>query len=406
MAFAPERIFLLDYTCVQPFGHNVPSLHIFGTYFSEFAPITTLVPITFRGNIAEFDKILASPLQGFFRFDRSIKFAGFRVSTENFHRAAIKISNRLARRLTGREIAEIDALRNVAEVDHALDFSSSDILVLPSADMYGVRCLVEHFEKCPPERRPRLHFRLIGVMEHHSYSYRSPLEEIVASVRRGRDKGLYIQVSCETPAYLDVLKRHIPDAFLFPYPMHAVSPGPEGLELPTFALPGQGRVDKGYDRICNIAALVKELGRDVRWIVHSMRTTDRHYSPGCQDLLHLNPSIEVMSADLTDNEMRDLYRRSSFSILPYSRETYKLRGSAVFQEALAYGHLCVVPKGTGIAGIAEIVGNGITAETDEEFAHSVVTLCDLPWQQRRDKVAAAQERYGLLVSEAMARIFA
>ncbi|WP_425960587.1 glycosyltransferase [Rhizobium nepotum] len=406
MAFAPARILLLDYTCVQPFGHNVPSLRIFGAYLSEFAPITILVPATFRGNIAEFEKRLASPLQGFFRFDRSVTFAGCRVSTENFHRAAIKITNRLARRFTGREIAEVDALRNVAELDRALDFSSSDILLLPSADMYGVRCLVDYFEKCPPERRPRLHFRLIGVMEHHSYSYGSPLEEIVASVRRGRDKGLHIQVSCETPAYLDLLQGRIADAFLFPYPMHPVSPAPEEWELPTIALPGQGRVDKGYNRISNIATLVKGLGRDVRWLVHSMRATDRHYSPKYQDLLHLNPSIEVMSADLRDDEMRDLYRRSSFSILPYSRETYKLRGSAVFQEALAYGHLCVVPKGTGIAGIAEVVGNGIAAETDEEFARAVVALCDLPWQQRRDKVAAAQERYGLLVSEALARIFA
>lgn len=406
MAFAPERILLLDYTCVQPFGHNVPSLHIFSSYFSEFAPTTILVPTTFRGNIAEFDKRLASPLQGFFRFDRSVSLAGYQLSTENLHRAAIKITNRLARRFTGRELAEVEALRNVAELDRALDFSSSDILVLPSADMYGVRCLVDYFEKLPPERRPRLHFRLIGVMEHHSYSYQSPLEEIVTSIRRGRDKGLHVQVSCETPTYLDVIQTHIADAFLFPYPMHPVNPATAERELPTFALPGQGRVDKGYDRICNIANLVKGLGRDVRWVVHSMRTTDRHYSPEYQDLLNSNPSIEMMSSDLEDEEMRELYRRSSFSILPYAQETYKLRGSAVFQEALAYGHLCVVPRGTGIAGIAEVVGNGLVAETDEEFARAVVALCDMPWQQRRDKVAAAQERYGLLVSEAMARIFA
>lgn len=406
MACAVERIFLLDYTCVHPFGHNAPSLQIFGEYLSGIAPVTILVPVTFGGEFGGFQKCLASPLRGYFKLNRAIHVAGQRISTENLYRAAFKIRNRLERRIKGREVVEVEVLRNVAELDHRFQFTASDLLVLPSSDMYGPRGLISYFESLPPARRPRLHFRLIGVMETHSYSYATPLDELIASVRHGRDCGLQVQLSCETPAYLSLIRAHIWDAFLFPYPLRQLGAGRPDREQLTIAFPGQGRIDKGYDRICNIARLVRERGRNVRWLVHSMRATDRHYSAAYQDRLTSEPSIEVTKADLSTAEMSAFYERADFSVLPYAPDTYRLRGSAVLQEALAHGHLCVVPAGTGIASMAEVVGNGICADSDEDFAACIVELTDMPWMERRARVAAAQQRYDRLVLDCMARIFA
>lgn len=396
-----KRLFLLDHCCVHKyFGHHASSLHLFKAYFNAyFRDIITLVPETYDDLTEGFERDLICP------YPRISFFSSNQIKAEK-KGVARRLRTSWAKRSARRE--GIDGMRkrmlqNVAALDRKYGFTRNDLLLFPNGEPFGVIAFCNYFSDRPAQQRPRLHFRMIAVQDAEAVPHDDPIAVVAGHVAQAKQMGTDVQMSCETPKYLDELQSVLPDAFLMPYPFNAWC-HPETKTSNAIGCIGQGRWDKGYFRIATIAEKVAQTHPNAEWIVQSMRETDGRYSIEYQQKLSAMANIRIAPGFLSNHAIDALYAKARFSVLPYHEETYRLRGSAVLQEALAHGQLCIAPSGTGISSAVAFFGNGLVARSDEEFAAAVGTLLDMPRQDYMDRVKQAQSRYDEVIRQAVPKI--
>lgn len=396
-----KRLFLLDHCCVHRyFGHYAPSLELFADYFKpHFDEILTLVPASFDDDPDCFDPVLICPYP-------SIAFTSPKNPKARRRGFGDRFQTSLAKRaakIGGKAGAKRRMLRNAQSIDKKYSFKADDLLFFPNAELFGIEAFCTFFAQKPQDSRPRVHFRLIGVNDEEAPEGETPFQFIGRHITRAREMGLDVQVSGETPKYVANLRQVVPDAFLVPYPFNAWQ-NPATKSFNTVACLGQGREDKGYFRIADIVDRVAKTHPDAQWIIHSMRKSSQGFSPDYQDQLAKNANLRIEPGYLSNEELMALYDEASFSILPYDEETYQLRGSAVLQEALAHGQLCVAPAGTGISSALKYFGNGLVARTNEEFAVAIGSLLDMPQDERSQKVKQARQRYDEALANSIPKI--
>lgn len=396
-----KRLFLLDHCCVHRyFGHHAPSLLLFKAYFGDFFDeIVTLVPDSYDETADGFEPLLICPYP---RIAFLSSKPGNTPRKGLAQRLRRSFDKRVARQL-GAKGVETRMAKNTAALDQTYQFSPDDLLFFPNAEPYGVKAFCTYFAGKPPDQRPRLHFRMIGVHDAEAIEGDDPVSVVATSVLQAEQLGLDVQMSGETPRYVKRLQHVLPNAFLMPYPFSdwhkAGSKAPSAI-----GCLGQGRQDKGYFRIDGIIEKVAQTHPEAEWIIQSMRKSDPRYSADYQKRLERHANVRVEPGYLSDAELDALYAEASVSMLPYHEETYRLRGSAVLQEALAHGQLCIAPAGTGIASALEFFGNGLVARTDDEFAAAVGTLLDMPEKERLDRVRRAQTRYEEVLAQTVPKI--
>lgn len=75
--------------------------------------------------------------------------------------------------------------------------------------------------------------------------------------------------------------------------------------------------------------------------------------------------IEVIQGDLTDEQVVDLYLKSSIAILPYETPTFAVRTSGALVDCLMFGVVPIVLEGTWLADVCRCYGFGAVVDTCE-----------------------------------------
>ena len=419
--------------CVLPYGHNLNSLILFKKglekHFDAVHCLATKNLPTYAEQINEVERVLNYPYAAFIppaparkkedsdkgsdentvlaRPDLSAAeaFKKRRKSDmsllDRTQRAARRFQ-KLAVRKVLRDFAGYDftlnaTVKNWSEVFRNYEISANDMLFLPSADYYGTCALMRYLSEQPPEKRPKLHLRMIGVMEGAVYSWKPGRPEVLNAIRGAVRSGVQIGMSAETPSYARYLERllQMPVAYL-PYPLAHDAEPVRWEETKVISSPGQGRQDKGFFRLFPIIARLHQLAgnkKSFRYIVQDMRRSDPNFRLRYQSLLRNVPDLTLLKARLMQEEIDQTYKDSDILLIPYDPETYALRGSAVYQEGLAVGRLFVCSSEIGVSDLIARYGNGLLASSNGEFANKLLIMSQWSRAEVEARVAAARSAY-------------
>ena len=398
----PRRAFVADHMAVLPYGHNVEALHLFNTELTRRGiAVTTLVGAQLPQGLdgtADFQRVLTYPYNGqtevLHKYRRFPKEAPPLASKLVKHRDKL-LWTTLAK--AGHDLMRSRVARNWRAVITRFGIGAGDWIFLPSADHYGLLSLLDALQNIPADQRPAVHGRLIGVMETFSYTPGPARSRLLTAVRDAQRAGINISLSAETPVYQDYLTTVMrQDVGYLTYP--CIAPWtPVDWDARPFRLtsPGQGRIDKGYGQLVTLSDALKsrfERG-DLVLTTQAMRRDDFYRKPAYEARLAAKIDLEVLPARLPSAEITQLYERAHLLVLPYLRDVYALRGSAVYQEGLAHGRLVVTYDGTGVASMVQRYGNGVCVKDERAMAEAMHALSQRPAAWVHDTTKRARTAY-------------
>lgn len=392
--FAPQpsaagtgrRMFICDPICVLPFGHNPPAMRYFRTFFAPaFDRIECCVGLPFDTQ--------AAAAFGFRRFFSylydDVMPLDHRADPEEAVAAADEAPwpNDAASR-----VAKQDYLKLMMQ--EAL--GRRDMVFLPSADFHSVNGVLAALRELPAATAPGVLLRLIGVMENANHVVIEPLKQLCGAIAAARQAGYRIQVAAETPAYAhDLAARLDIEVAMLPYPLLA-----DAISLPksgpfVVVSAGSARFDKGYLDLLAIVCATRRLDKDIAIEFRIQGLTDRQIArhQAYTNQLYAAPGLVLLPSILSHEEMHALYADCHAVLLPYEREIYQMRGSAVLMEAVAYGRYAIARTGLGFSSQIAYYNNGALCSTAEDFANAIVEAAALPRDVLHRQLTMARSRY-------------
>lgn len=253
-----------------------------------------------------------------------------------------------------------------AALRRALDLRPR-MLFLPGADQYSLAALAQILERHPEHREVPIHIRLMGVMEHESH-LRVTREVHVPYLKTIVACGHQVRLSCETEKYaaaiggqlgIEVPVTHIPV-----HPAMATRRGhaPVGTRAPlVMACVGGARGDKGYFHLVFIANQLRlHAGVPLVLRVQRMAAGNAEFNPDYEFALMRCPNIELLPAFLSDEALQQEIADADVILLPYSVDTYRMRGSAILFDTLPYGKPLLGRRGTAFGDTIDSHGFGFT----------------------------------------------
>jgi glycosyltransferase involved in cell wall biosynthesis len=414
-----RRLFLVDHMCVLPYGHNLNALALFKKAFDPaFSEIISLVPRILPRYIKgteHLHRVLNFPYTGYLpRPSKKAASPGLTESPPSIFRRRVLDYSALAYMIGVRRLSDVigvDILRsatrkNWQRIFRQFQIGSDDVILFPSSDFYGVVSLLDFLATRDPLSSPHVHIRLIGVAENGNFSSGSVRPIFLDGLRKALQAGLRISVSAETPKYAHYLERLISaPVTYFPYPPAGEDHPLRWGDVKAICSPGQGRADKGFFRIFPIVSdLFLIGGKKFEIIIQNMRKTDPYYRKRYESILKNLPGVKLLNAQLRQEEIDKSYIDADIIILPYDRDSYALRGSAVYQEVLAFGRPVVCSKGTALADQVVMYGNGYLADSDSEFADQILKLSTKPLSEIKTMVEEARTHYFADFNKALQRI--
>ncbi len=380
-----ERVFVIDHMCARPTGHNLGSVQIHEKEMRKIAPETKILVAK---DLQRFGGALGADCVLNYPYNMIVET---RMETNCLVRSLVKSKKNLSllsKMSTWLEgiyyrmqyaVSRVDPVRektkrNWKAVFRKYGLGAKDLLFLPSADYYGAISLLDTLSKLSPSEAPRIHFRFIGVMEDSSGIVSGPWARLVHELKQAIGRGMDIVLSAELPKYAQYLENTIGFPVIYlPYPViREIEPFPQMKEV-IVSSPGQGRVDKGFFLNVDIAKelFVNNMADRVLLRIQNMNELDRSFRYSYQEKLKAVPCVELLPAHLSAGEMHDVMVKANIYLLPYDRNVYRYRSSAIYQEAISYGRPVVAAKGTGFEELVRKYGNGKVAETPKEFAQCI-----------------------------------
>lgn len=412
---AKKRLFIVDYMCVLPYGHNHGSVALFqrelAPHFDEtFACVAR--PYSVKDALAKgFSRCLYYPYKTIFhvRFDRTLYKLIKNTSLRNFVRRGLRFTENFLLKILVRlfhfDLVMAKVRSNWKHLSCKYNLGQDDFIFFPSADYYGAVSCLDFFIKIG-KQAPRIHLRLIGVMENASIVNRTPLADLLKKVHQALAAGLDVSLSAETPKYADHLSRILNlKVFYFPYPLAGNLCAMPSSRPAIVSSIGQGRKDKGYFQL---AYIIRNVGNkhqsEINFEIQSMPEDHTSYGAHYERVLRAMANVKLLEPVLTDEEIDAFFRRTAIILLPYDRSIYALRGSALFQEALAYGRPVICFEGLGFSPLIERYQNGYLCSNLDQFAEAIAECAalDTPvWDQR---LASSRRLYADDVKEALRQL--
>jgi len=384
-ASVPRRMFICDPICVLPFGHNAPAMAYFRSFFApDFDRIECCVGLPFAQSAAErygFRKCFTYLYEGILPADDSGDAGALATDVDR------PWPNDAPSR-----VAKQDYLSLIQQEE----LGRSDVLFLPSADFYSIHGVLQALGEVSPLRSPAVLLRLIGVMENASHVVLEPLRHLCEAIEAARRAGHRILVAAETPVYANHLAASFDiEVAMLPYPLLA-----EAIPLPpakpfVVASAGSARFDKGFLDLMPIIRQVRRLdeGLDIEFRIQGLTDRQVVHHQSYTNQLYAMPGVVLLPAVLSDAEMRDLYAGCHAVLLPYEQSIYRLRGSAVLMEAIAYGRHTIARDSLGFSCQIDYYQNGALCSSNEAFAKAIIEAARLPHDVMQRRLTLARSRY-------------
>jgi glycosyltransferase involved in cell wall biosynthesis len=264
--------------------------------------------------------------------------------------------------------------------------TTNDTIFFPSADYYGAITLLDQLMR-QPLRRPKIHMRMIGVTENVAVRNLTSRADLLRRVQEAREAGIDVCLSAETPVYATYLSRVLKgDVFYFPYPlMGPLIPMPRVRPALVTSI-GQGRDDKGYFLLADLIRFTGFQKRaELTFAIQSIPGDHPDFCARYERVLEAIPNVKLLPPVLKDEEVADLYHHAAVILLPYNKKSYAMRGSAIYQEATAFGRPVIGLSDVGFADLIERYQNGYICHDLKECADAIYKcLATSPeeWEQR------------------------
>jgi hypothetical protein len=394
-----SRLFICDPACVLPYGHTVSALNHFRRSFSgRFASTECVASLDLPRIVAHANDITRHFAYLYNEFIPVIS-AKEEVGVIERHPA---YSPSLA------DPFEHIAVYDASSFVESRKMTSKDTILLPGADFYGVAGFVGALGALAPQSRPGLLIRLIGVFEHATSMRSNPERDLLRIIRRGYDLGLRISISAETPRYAaklaDCLEHPVE---VTPYPkVSEIIPLPKSTTFNVLCA-GSARLDKGFNHLLGIAKdlLLKPSERPIVITSQTLPVDKSEAWDGYTSQLYAAPNVTLFEPTISEQQMLELYRQCHVVLLPYAKDVYQFRGSAVMMEAASYGRLCVTLRGTAFAQQVEYYGLGSVVDDPGQISDELRRLAsEDPIKQAR-RIEQARHRYFANVKSAYERWF-
>ncbi|GEM_PF-5600315 len=404
-----SRAFVVDHMAAQPTAHHLHSVNIFSDCLSDrFDEVIPLVSKDLPANVEETEKVhreLYYPYNGI--NETRCLFSKFPKKRNAFVSRCVQFSTRnmfyLFSKMLGKDVVLSKVEKDWRRIIRKYEINEADSIFFVNADSYGVLGFLHCLDGVPKSKRPAIHCRLINVYERYSFSSKSRSNFLLDKVNELMKKGFRVSVSAETPSYA----KHLSDFFgkevlELPYPLVKAWAPPrweEGRFL--LASPGQGRGEKGYFELVELAKRFPHL----KIIAQSMRKIDPDYSKAYQDSLKKITNIELFPERISQNQIEKLQLDADVLLMLYDPQRYHQRGSAVYQEGVAFGRMVVCMDGAGAADWVKHYGNGVVAKNIDDVDRCLKQLMSLAKSEVVSITQRARERYEADFSFALERIF-
>jgi hypothetical protein len=399
----PRRLFIVDHMAVLPFGHNLNCMTLFAAALGqEFDVVHRMVPRELASEAEESsatERVLHYPYTGVLETRiSSMKWLPPKARTFfSETRRRLALYGRIAlSEWFGWDGTRARTARNWKKILKKYQITSQDVIFFPSADHYGVVALFDALSERGVQSAPRIHLRMIGVMETSAYRRRYDVAQLLAEVEAFERQSGRVSLSAETPRYAGYLqtKTVLPVTYL-PYPLGRPSVPLLWGNTKVMASPGQGRADKGFLRLQSIAKQMFMRKGRAGWKlrVQDMRIGDPDRQERYSRSLAASPNVELLASRLSQTAVDAIYAECDVLLLPYDRGTYYLRGSAVFQEGIATGRPVICAAGTAIADLVLLYGNGRVATDDADIAQKAIEMFEVDRRSIEEMVRRARDQY-------------
>jgi hypothetical protein len=377
--------YVIDPVCAQQAGHNLASMAKYRDYLTHLVPKKPIRLIA--------SKLLDAGLGNRFSVSREFGF---------YYPKSSILTNDAAIDVIYHNPYE-EAISDLYKFWESNKLKSSDVVFYPSADYFTLVALCRLLSKIESASCPKIYLRLISVMEFGPSGTFESLRPILNSIKSYISKGFPIRISAESILYAERLSVEL-DLEVINTPVPPEHPLlPIEVNQPFCVLsPGVGRADKGFDRLPDIIRLCQsrvERKNQIHFIVQSVSrgNIETHISTVCA--LYANPYVELYFDTLTENELANLFRRSSIVIMPYDTTTYEYRSSAILTEAVGYGRQVIALSGTGFSSEIEYFGLGRVCADDSGIASAINFYLGQSQEAIEIKARRARERYSKYVKE-------
>ena len=377
---AGKRLILCDPVCVLRYGHNVAAMVNFREFVGRYYDsVTCLSSRYLPSDIADANKL-----------EREFDF---------YYNDAIPLSDSSKNEsyLEGHEQKIRAAKSDFLNLLKRHKVSKDDVLCYPSIDFYSLYAIVESIEELKKAGRPSLLIRLIGVMETAvSGAYAKQMNVLLALLNRLLSADLPVHLAAETPRYADFLAAHL-ECIVNVAPNIETR---EQLPLPdngrfTVVCPGSARYDKGFLDLHEIFTKVRHQDPDVRIRFQTQRLPDRDLKHHLDYLrrLYAVPGVEVLPSQVSADQIKLMYEKADLVLLPYARDVYEFRGSAVLIEATCSGRHALALDGPAFVDQMRYFGSGTACANLTDMADKVVEFSRQSPQLRYAKARQARERF-------------
>ena len=383
-----RRLFLCDPVCASPHGHNVTALESFAAYFSsQSEQVEALGSESLDRSIAT-DRRITRHFRYLYGLLANIESSEAEIWAERALQRSIRLETDA---FVGASMHDFSALIRKRQI------GPNDIILLPSADFYGVMGVLQAIEAFMPSHCPKVYLRFVGVMENANHISVTPLADILDRIAQCLRVGYPINVSAETPIYARYLTDWLQcDVVVIPYPPKIRKALPLSTARPfTIFSAGSARSDKGWKRLLPIIARVRRASEriDTRFLIQVPTDHELARDQGYASQLYATPGVELLASSLSAAEMLRAYTEAHAVILPYDAAIYRLRGSATFMEAIAYGRFVFATANTGFSEQVSRYNAGSLCTSDDDFASAIVSVSASSFEKREEQMHQARKEF-------------
>lgn len=375
-----RRLLICDPVCVFPYGHNVAAMENFRRFVGQ-----------------HFDSALCL---GCDRLPGAIaKRSGIEQVFQYYYDDAMPLPDSADDPSILRTHAEkVAAARaDLARLLDRFGVSGQDALCFPSIDFYALHALAESIEVLRAAGSPRLLIRLIGVMETGaSAHYARPMAVVLAMLDRLLASGLPVRLAAETPRYAEFLATALgqPVAVAANIELREQVPLPTGDHF-TVICPGSARYDKGFLDLLELFRRVRDQDPElkIRFCTQVLPDRDLRHQIDYLVKLYAVPGVTLLPSQLPAEALARMYEQADLVLLPYARDVYEYRGSAVLIEALCSGRHCLALDGPAFTDQIRFFGGGSVCASIAEMADQVIAWSKEPPARRQARATQARTRF-------------
>lgn len=401
------RLFIVDPFCVLSYGHNAVAVREYYRRFSEY--FSEVVPMLCTESARRDDYPIGTEYPFRYYYDSQMRLRPRVGFIDNLTRRDIPKVSKCVRSLLGAcgipiivDRERVRAIHDWRNIFRDFQLGSNDVLFFPSGDYYSVRGLMRFLPELAPDQCPVVYLNLINVMENGCKDRVDASLEMCREILEWGRVGKRFFVSAETPMYASFLSSVLmTEVDYIPFP--PIGKRSEIKEKATFQVSviGAARGDKGYFRLYDIITKVNKIVGDVDVVfsAQGMAEDNWEYSAEYEAKLKELKNLDLKPPSLTDSEIVSEYENSDVLLMPYCPRTYRLRGSAVMSEAMAYSRVLVTAEDCAFSEVVSLCEMGATCTTDEEYAEAIHVFFTLDPKRLMEKSDQARKNFEALYRE-------